>query len=84
MQISPSLNKREEYTTEEIIKLYPGLSSQFDYAIVVILQDILNDMNAVTEYGQNGIHFIDNKNLTYSLAEILIEAEKIYLDQLNI
>ena len=84
MEILAKSNTCENYNTADIVKLYPGLSAQFDYAIVVILQDILNNMKASTQYTQKGIHFIDNNQLTHSSAEILLEAEKIYLDQLNI
>lgn len=76
--------KAVEPTTEEIQKLYPGINLDFDYGLIVAMLDYLKELNAVFIYPNQGQIFIAaNDNCTYSLGELLFEAENIYEQRLH-
>ena len=76
--------KAVEPTTEEIQKLYPGINLDFDYGLIVAMLDYLKELNAVFIYPNQGQIFIAaNDNCTYSLGELLFEAENIYEERLH-
>ena len=71
-------------TEEAIIKLYPGIDTDFNYGLIICILEYLSEikgllisspMAPIQIYSESGEH--------YSLGEILLEAEKNYTERLH-
>ena len=71
-------------TIYDVVRMYPGISNHFDYGLLIIIQDIVNKLDATIMYGPNRIEVIDKYGNEHSTAEILLKGEEIYQGELNI
>ena len=68
----------------DVVKIYPGISNHFDYGLLVIIQDLINKLDAVVIWGFDNVLILDKYGNEHSTAEILLKGEEKYQEQLNI
>ena len=75
--------RKDNHLISDILKMYPGMSDHFDYGLLMIIKDQIQKLNASIYYDIKEITVIDEFGNEHSPAEILLESEKIYQEQLN-
>tara|TARA_Y100000310_G_C20340516_1_gene649564 strand:+ start:201 stop:503 length:303 start_codon:yes stop_codon:yes gene_type:complete len=71
-------------TLAELQNLYPGINLDFDYGLLISILEYLEEISGVFIYPKQGqVSIISKDGSSYSLGEILFEAENIYSKRLN-
>ena len=77
-------SKIVEPSISEIENLYPGISKDFDYGLIISILDYMKEIKAVFVYPFNQKVFVSaGDGQRYSLGEILLYSENIYQERLH-